>query len=130
LNQPYVLQSTQLPQFPISASPVDEETEGDTELLRVDSNTSSVNDEPSSGSGLMQSPPSAGAVRAMPPPSQGFSSRARAQQPPAAMFGPHGVRFVVDIQESAHDTRIITLTRKSGDAAAFNAILDYIRPQL
>ncbi len=46
------------------------------------------------------------------------------------MFGPNGVRFIVDVQESAQDTRVITLTRKSGDVAAFAAIVNYVRPQL
>jgi len=144
LNQPCVLQSAQLPQFPLSASPVEDAGSSSDLLQRGLSNTSSVSEreapysaslslsecssQPASA-GPMQSPPSARTLGA-----SAFAGSSRISPPSssssAAMFGPNGVRFVVDIVESAHDTRVLTLTRKSGDAAAFNAILEYLRSHM
>jgi len=36
----------------------------------------------------------------------------------------------VDIQESAQDTRVVTFTRKSGDVAAYQALVQFVRPLL
>lgn len=53
--------------------------------------------------------------------------RARAANTGAAAavgaFGPGAVRFSVEIAEQAHDTRIVTFTRKSGDILAFNRVV-------
>jgi hypothetical protein len=141
LNQPFSLQSVPQQYPSLSASPVDADP------LDLSESTGGVNDQPmidvqspmqpSSASSVMQSPPS---LMQSPPmlyssphiPAAGTltaTPRSVGSQP-AAMFGLNGVRFTVDIQESASDTRVITLTRKSGDVAAFQAIVDYIRPQL
>jgi hypothetical protein len=140
LNQPIQLQS--LMQYP-NVSPPHQDSRDHTRpsFDRTDSNSSGSGNESSgsiSNSVVSQNyfsatGTSSSASSSSHPPVVGSppGSAARSKNNTAiALFGPSAVRFAVDISELPGDMRLITLTRKSGDPAAFERIQAFVREKL
>jgi hypothetical protein len=143
LNRPVVLQS--VPQYPLvepGAELSADESMEEGLLQRNPSNTSSASTESAYDSSTdaaamtdvlpTSSVTSVGPASSPPLPASGGSSRPNSARPrsSAPLFGPLGCRFSVEVVEAEHDTRVVSFTRKSGDATTFQRICSFVQPQL
>lgn len=149
LNQPFVPHEPRMPQYPSPISAMDElpqaELQRNSSCISVDSSRDSSSGDIAAMASFVSPPTltetaatattpaahgsgSASFIQSSPPPRT--APRTRTANLPPALFGPGGVRFSVDIQEAAHDTRVITIARKTGDAESFARIVEYVHMQL